>query len=131
MIWDERNIDLELALTAWHCYDYTYPREFPNVLYVTMTGVSDTDTGQPCLKYVRSWNLDEYAKPSGPEQEQFLAATSLTEEEWEKVPIYECVNKEHTDKTVHMIEYIGVRVAFLVLGGAYATLAIFAFFNCI
>jgi len=126
MIWQARDIDLELALTAWQCYDYNYPREFPEILYVSVTGVSDTDTGQACIRYERSWDLEAYATADlAAVRTRFLAATHLTTEEWERVPLYRPIDNA-PEQQVNIVDFVAVRLAFAILGGAFAVLALLA-----
>lgn len=126
MIWQARDIDLELALTAWQCYDYNFPREFPEILYVSVTGVSDTDTGQACIRYERSWDLAAYATADlAAVRTRFLAATHLTTEEWDRVPLYRPIDSA-PEQQVNIVDFVAVRLAFAILGGAFGVIALLA-----
>ena len=130
MTWLERDIDLELSLAAWRCYDYNYPREFPEYLYVSMTGTSDVDTGQPRLRYARCRLLPPVtlgkSKTTG---ELFCYRTSLTQEEWRKVPSYRLL--EEGDALVRDWERFWIRAGLVAIAVTYVLLLVTTTISCL
>ncbi len=128
MTWLERDIDLELSLAAWRCYDYNYPREFPEYLYVSLTGVSARDTGQPCIKYGK-WRVD-LAKSSTTGR-QFCERLNLTEGEWQKVPTYRKVRELQAPEVRCGLEGASTPVALVAIGVIYAILLFTTTMSCL
>ena len=118
-----RDIDLELALAAWRHYDYTYPRQFPEVLYVTDGGTSTECLTSSAVRYVRS----EGSRRQETEhvlRQVFLLYTRLSKEEYQGVPCYvRAAPKAPLDV---IPECKCHRMGILILGGAYAVLVLFA-----
>ena len=130
MTWMGRDIDLELSLAAWRHYDYNYPREFPEYLYVSMTGTSTIDTGQPRLKYAQSRLVPPLtlgkSKTTG---ELFCHRTSLTQEEWRKVPSYRLL--EEGDALVRDWEGFWIRAGLVAIAVAYTILLLATTISCL
>ena len=126
MTWVGREIDLELSIAAWRAYDYNYPREFPEYLYVSMTGTSTKDTGQPCSKYVRM----DLAKSSTTGR-QFCERLNLTKGEWAKVPTYRKVRELQGTKVKCGLEGASTRVALVAIGVIYAILLFATTMSCL
>ena len=127
MTWLERDIGLELAIAAWRAYDYNYPREFPEYLYVSMTGTSTKDTGQPCDKYVRM-DLAQGGTTTG---KQFCERLNLTEDEWDKVPAYRKVQELQAPGVRCGLEGASTRVALVAIGVIYAILLAATTMSCL
>jgi len=128
MTWLERDIDLELSLAAWRAYDYNYPREFPEFLYVSLTGTSTRDTGQPCIKYVK-WRVD-LAKSSTTGR-RFCERLNLTEGEWAKVPTYRKVRELRDCEPSRDWEGFWIRAGLVVIAVAYTILLFATTMSCL
>ena len=127
MTWIGRDIDLELSIAAWRRYDYDYPRQFPDTLYMSMTGTSTKDTGQPCVEYVRCPSTVKSAATG----RRFCEHLGLTQGEWQRVPSYRKARELQDTKVKCGLEGMATRVVLVAIGVIYAILLFATTMSCL